>query len=646
MNGENKTLEQLVLLKEDLLKEINNIQENFEGYNKKENLKKILSLNNEKLELILTEDKLKKDLGFIQNKLNLINRKIDNLSSDGLNRILSAIEKQRFYFLKNKPKVILDIKTGAMITNLDYIDDANKSYNLYFIDDREKVEKKINNLELEGHTNWDFLDEKYLEELIRNNNFYLHKYLNSGFWLCKNNNVIKGMNQTGYTYNNVKACIIACSYDLSDENYKINMKDDNKIYTKEEKLKISLNLFIENSLEPIFENDEITRLYKSMYLEKPILLKKLNEIEKQIDEIKKEVVLSSVFDYNKILLKYDIKKIDNSIIKYYKSIQLWIDELIKEINYFEDKKLNIINEFNIYKLKILENYKEDTNLSKKENLLLKNRKLFLRKNIDLGMNNIKNKLLLVKNQADSLESRIEDINNSENSIELLAYLEEEKRASFNFIAENTANIIKKALLKVEYFENNKDFINKIINLESKWSENYILFKTKYKEEFKYLNEKNNIEKVVYMSWFKDWRYKRYISEKSFTKLIEQNIEKFGGIALEVIDILQKYNENIDNFYKNERKNIYQKYRFILGGEIKENLDVEKELNKIICEFQNDLKNILIKLNKSEDKIFLFNLENYLINSKENEELDLEESDYFNNISQNSTNKFINLKETI
>ena len=266
MNGENKTLEQLVLLKEDLLKEINDIQENFEGYNKKENLKKILSLNNEKLELISTEDKLKKDLGFIQNKLNLINRKIDNLSSDGLNRILSAIEKQRFYFLKNKPKVILDIKTGAMITNLDYIDDANKSYNLYFIDDREKVEKKINNLELEGHTNWDFLDEKYLEELIRNNNFYLHKYLNSGFWLCKNNNTIKGMNQTGYTYNNVKACIIACSYDLSDENYKINMKDDNKIYTKEEKLKISLNLFIENSLEPIFENDEITRLYKSMYL--------------------------------------------------------------------------------------------------------------------------------------------------------------------------------------------------------------------------------------------------------------------------------------------------------------------------------------------------------------------------------------------
>ena len=142
MKKENQSLEQLILLREDLLKKINKIQETCEGSDNEENSKKILD----------------------------------------------AIDKQRFYFFKNKPKVILDIKTGAIITNLDYIDDIDKTYNLYDYSHTKEIKERIDNLELEGYTKWNFLDKEYLEELIKNKDFYLQKYFESGYWVCKSNN--------------------------------------------------------------------------------------------------------------------------------------------------------------------------------------------------------------------------------------------------------------------------------------------------------------------------------------------------------------------------------------------------------------------------------------------------------------------------
>ena len=596
MKKENQSLEQLILLKEDLLKKINKIQETCEGSDNEENSKKILD----------------------------------------------AIDKQRFYFLKNKPKVILDIKTGAIITNLHYI---NETYYINNGESKELVER-IDSLKLEGYTKWNFLDQEYLVELIENKDFYLDKYLESGYGVCKNNDgYICGVYiyDTSYYDYDVPAHMIACSYELASEDYEINIEDDNKVYTKEEKLKMSLNLFIKNDLEPIFEDDEITNLYKSMYIEKPILLEKLNEIEKQIDELKTEVVLSSTFDYNTILLNYDIKSIDNSIIKYYKAIQSWIDDLFTKLQHFEDAKWDTIREFNICGLELSKRYEENPNLDQKENLLLKNRQAFLRKNLDIGMNNVKNKLLLVKNQADNLESRIEDINDSENSIELLADLEEEKRASFNFIAENTANIIKNTLLKVEHFETNKNFIKNIINLETKWRENYKVFKIKDKDELKFLSEEDGIEEAIYMSWFEDWKNKRYILEESFTKLIEYSIKTSKIIALDTLNILEKYSKNIDDFYKNERKNIYQKYAFVTGGDIQEKLEVESELYKKTSKFQSDLQNIIFKLDNVEDRIFLLKWSNSIIDLQVDEVLYFVRDKELNKISETILNQFADLK---
>ena len=60
---------------------------------------------------------------------------------------------------------------------------------------------------------------------------------------------------------------------------------------------------------------------------------------------------------------YDIEAINNSIIKYYKAVISWIDDLIQKLDYFQEQKKDIITEFNKIGLKLSKKYEENPNLS-------------------------------------------------------------------------------------------------------------------------------------------------------------------------------------------------------------------------------------------------------------------------------------------
>ncbi|MEG2057995.1 MAG: hypothetical protein RRZ84_08855, partial [Romboutsia sp.] len=580
-------------------------------------------------------------------------------------KILDAIKNQRWYYFKNKPKVIMDRDTALLWVNPNYFNYLKENNSCYTI---EEARELANYLSIDDYSSWQIPNRIQFDILVEDKSVPFYTGPNkeileySGVILNINNQLDYIWTDDNYPQTKIRlavirsgsAVLILSSREITYEDYKNNISPNNKVYTEIEQLQFTLNIFINNGLEPIFDDEEITQLYKKIYFEKPSLIKKLNTIQEEIDSLQEVSLLSSTFDYNTILINYDINSIDSSIIKYYEAIQSWIDDLISKLQYFEDAKWDIIKEFNVCGLKLSRKYEDNVKLNEEENLLLKNRQVFLRKNIDLGMSSVKTKLLSVKNQADVLESRIEEINDSENSITLLAELEEEKRASFKFIAENTANIIKNALVKVEYFEANKDFVTNIINSESKWSENYKVFKTKDNEELKSLSEEDGIEEEVYMSWYQDWRNKKYILESSFTELIKQGIKKSIVSVVkdnneskymieEVINILETYSENIDTFYKNERKNIHQKYAFVLGGEIQEKLEAESELYKITSKFQSDLQNIIFKLDSVEERIFLLKWAEEIIDLQVNEVLYFVKDKDFNKISETILNQFADLK---
>lgn len=122
------------------------------------------------------------------------------------------------------------------------------------------------------------------------------------------------------------------------------------------------------------------------------------------------IITSSTLNIKELLKDYNIDEINNSIILYCKSINKWIDNLFDIINKFMEQE-EILSSDVLYKAKT--------------------------------------KLISFKSQATTLEDRVNKINESENSLVLLGELEQEKRASFKLIAENSFDIVQKALREVE-----------------------------------------------------------------------------------------------------------------------------------------------------------------------------------------------------
>lgn len=649
--------------REKVLEDIKNI-EVLEGIGNANNSLEIAALNLEKSKVHSKINQLSDKLYGLRLQLDGINQKINNLSGSAIDKILEAINEQRWYFFKNKPKVLMDKYTGLLWANLNYFPyckEGGYSYSYDFSECRSILE----NLNLNEFKNWRVPTSYELWYMIEDKTF---PFKEGGFWKIKNyypwfvyyNNQIKGKDLGCTSANsdigNYDSCLLPCNDSITYDDYKENVSENNPIYTERERLQLTLNLFVDNDLWPVFNNENITELYKKIYLEKPKLLEQLSEIQSQIDEIEEQnknkiKLLSAEFDYTKLLVNYNIDEINNSIIKYYKAVISWVDGLIERLDYFQEQKSEMIKEFNKIGLKLSQKYQENPNLNQRENDLLKERQKFFKKNFELGMNDVTKKLLSYKKQAQDIEDRIDDINEGNNGISELAELENEKRASFSFIAENTANIVKNALIKMDYFEKNKDFAVAAINLWDKWSMDYKVLKTTYKEDLKNNCEKEDIEEEVWMKWFEDWCNTRFVIEQQFMPLIKEGLngnfeaEKNGVVIIEdVVALLDEYKKKVDNFYKNDRSAIYVNYVFAANGELQEKFETELKLYKISSEFQKKLQDIIFSLEKNENKIFLINWANNLIDLPVDEIINFVQLNNLDSIPQNVLNQFIELKK--
>ena len=657
------SIEVLEMQRTKILDDIRKI-EILEGVENESNSLEMSELNLEKAKVNSQINELSNKLCGLRLQLDGINQKINNLSGSAIDKILEAINEQRWYFFKNKPKVLMDKYTGLLWANLNYFPyckEGGYSYSYDFSECRSILED-LNLNEFKSWrvpTNyelWDMIEDRTFP-FQEGNNWRIKKY--NCYFVDYNNQIkgkyleISGANSSIDTYN---SCLIPCNDSVTYNDYENNVSENNPIYTEKERLQFTLNLFVDNDLWPIFNDENITELYKKIYFEKPKLLDQLSEIQSQIDEIEEQnknkiKLLSSEFDYTKLLVNYNIDEINNSIIKYYKAVISWVDGLIERLDYFQEQKSEMIEEFNKIGLKLSQKYQENPNLNQRENDLLKERQKFFKKNFELGMNDVTKKLLSYKKQAQSIEDRIDDINEGNNGISELAELENEKRASFSFIAENTANIVKNALIKMDYFEKNKDFAVAAINLWDKWSMDYKVLKTTYKEDLKNNCEKEEIEEEVWMKWFEDWCNTRFVIEQQFMPLIKEGLngnfeaEKNGVVIIEdIVALLDEYKKKVDNFYKNDRNAIYVNYVFAANGELQEKFETELKLYKISSEFQKKLQDIIFSLEKNENKIFLINWANKLIDLPVDEIINFVQLNNLDSIPQNILNQFIELKK--
>ena len=590
-------LQNLMSEQDEVLAKIRDIEANCEGVENENNAKRISQLNLKYAQISASKSELASKLSVLNKELSSINEEIRKLSGKGVERLLEAIKGQRWFFIKNKPNVLFDKNTGILWANLDYYPYETQRISTIDLFDFDGIEgfrlPKVTEL-------WDMIEDKTFP--FKEGQYW--KIKNTYYWSVSNN-CYKDLNYSGYSVNgNSIRNILPCSSILVDNTeYVNNISSNNHVYTETERLQFTLNIFVENKLLPIYKNDEISKLHKEIYFEKPILIERLAQIQKDIENLQTEVLLSSTFDYNTILSKYNTEEIDTSIIKYYKAVQSYINELLQKVESFEKAKEDIVNQYKIYTDKLLIPYEVNKNLSTEENNLLKNRKNFLKNKIDLTMNDARQRLLLVKNQADDIEQRIDQINKSLSSMSLLSTLESENRASFSFIAENSANIVKKSLLKIEHIEKHELLISNIIELESIWQSSYKTLKIEGLKNLEKSYAKEKIDQETLINYYNQWCNSRFILEKLFTNIIKISIEKSISTSIElnnepryivneILNILGSYKEDIDNFYN----------KGIIKNKTEES--IQNDLSKINETFKLKVEDIMSNIDDQQTKTLL------------------------------------------
>lgn len=604
-------------------------------------------------------------------------REIEGSGND-VETILEAIKNQRWYFIKNKPKILFDRNTGLIWANLhtfNYLDKDGYNYNLDNVDDIiNNYSFGFGGFRVPAHDElWQAVADKTIPFHTGSSNNW--RLFNCRYCDCKykGKTCIKWLDKGGDTDNifdlekyGIRAgasfssdiiggstALFPCSdYLIQNSDYQEKVKPGNPVYTEKERLQFTLDLFTQNELLPVFNDEAITELYKKLYFEKPKLVEQLQELENQIKQLQTVTLLSSEFDYTALLAKYDIKAIDASLIKYYQAVQQWCRELMEKVDYYEEQKASVIKDFNLISLKLSKKYEANSNLTEAENTLLCDRQHFFQKNFSLGMNSVKTKLLAVKKQADALEYRIDEIDEGENSLRELAELEQEKRASFAFLAENTAKIIKNALRKIEYFEANHTFVMNAINIWENWTEGYRVFKTTYKEDMKHDCEDDGIEEEIWSAWYQDWQQLRYAIELKMQPVIERglcgsmptNKEVKTSVPEQLIHILDEYKKQIDKFYKEERKGIYQKFAFQAGGDLQEKFETESSLYKFVAMLQSELQDIIFNCKNAEDRVWILNWANSLLDIQIDEVLKFVANNDLQKISHTILDEFAALKQ--
>lgn len=649
-------LENLKARQQELLDKIHALEEQYEGIENEYNAKKIQELNKMQAQLIGNQNDLKQQLQSVQEKLKTINNEIDKLSSTVTDRILEAIKNQRWYFFKNKPHILMDKTTGILWANLDYFPYKKEHDYCYTLDEAKSL---VNNYSIDGIDDWQIPTFEVFKQMIYDKTFPFKQGDNwrikwNFSWFCYiNNSSNNKINLDNFNTTSGISWILPCNYSLiQDSEYEKNISEDNNIYTEKERLQFTLDLFRENELLPIFDDAEITDLYKKIYFEKPRLLQALREIETQLAQCEEVKTITANFDYTTLLNKYDIASIDKSIIKYYEAVQKWIDELMEYLADFEQQKEKVIQDCNQIGLQLSATYKDDSNLTEAENELLKNRQYYFKDKLALGMDKVKANLLKVKQQADDIEYTINEIDDGDNAIYELAQLEKKERASFALIAENTAKIVNKALQKIDFFEHNRDFIVKAVEVWSKWNEDYKVFKTKQYEELKHSCEEDDIEAEVWQKWYEDWQKLRFTIEEKLQPMIARGLkgdietkeEQETPIIMQAIYVLNDYKIAVDNFYLEERKNIYQQYVFQNCGDLQEKFEVEKELYARTVNLQKALQNIIFNCKKEADKIFILRWIDNLIDIQINEIIQFVADNNLEQISQEVLNEFAKLKQ--
>ena len=650
-----KEYKELLKQREALLAQIKQIEES-EGFSGDSKANKLRKLEQEKQQLLDELEELTKKSMIVNGRLAEISNDLLKTQSSGTEKILKAIEQQRFYFFRNKPNIMFDRNTGLLWANLDTFDYSNNRAGY-------KRNVKTEAIVIDGINDWQIPTTDELNGFRSQGNRFIDSNNNiqgyafvlavSGSTRCYWYNY-----DTIYCEENIydvlmpKYILVPCCRKLMTKNdYAAKANPKSQILTDMEKARLTLDLFIAEGLQPTFNDRMITDLFHKIFVTKPQLMSQLKEMDELLATMERKVQLTTDFDYLPLFAKYDVKAIDKSVIKYYQAVQQWTGEMLGRLESYEQENMKMIAELNAVSIKLSQKYVHNDKLTEEENLLLEKRQSYCQRNIAMGVATVKRQILSLKKQADAIEERLDIIDDGDCAIVQLGKLEKEPRVSFALLAENTARIIKNALKKMDYFRNHQAFIGAAVEAWESWSKDYLRFKTASFEQLRNLCQEDGVDDEVWQQWCRDWQRMRLQIEGKLLPLLARGLEGEISVIEEVptsvieqlLMILSDYKQNIDKFYLEDRKGIYQNFVFQAGGDLQDKFESELRLYRYTTKLQSDLQKVIFNCKETEDRMFILNWASDLLDIQINELLDFVADKDLQKISEKVLTDFSELR---
>lgn len=299
-----------------------------------------------------------------------------------MERILQAIESQRWFFFANNDKILFDSRTALTWANFSHFTWWHKTSisalyagcridHYYYGNSYEEVKdliSKQNSQKFGGFSDWRIPAPDELWNMIEDKSF---PFGLDFYWCINKNGNLAGKNLDINGANNgistsTGVYVLPCSSALVPQYFSATPKE-------------IFDIFKANELIPIFDDKEINELYKKILTEPP--------------QYKKS---TSSFDCQSILERFDVEAVDKSAIRYYEAVLSVVDELLATLP--ENDTSEVVAEK-------------------------------------------KRKLSFVKDQAETFFKRLDEINTGYDSICELAKLEAMPRPSFAFLVESLTRII-------------------------------------------------------------------------------------------------------------------------------------------------------------------------------------------------------------
>lgn len=549
-------------------------------------------------------------------------RQIDDKGTEG---ILEAIGKQKWIYFKNKPSIVMDRDTGIVWNHNDGELPFSQNRSFY---SKVELEHALEMEELDGVTGWEVPS---LEEC--------------GMIAVENSFTTKALEYTGFTHFSVRTKegtallrdssvsltharedgsghLLIRSTSLTYPEYAEKVSPYNLQLNEKSKLQLTLDLFVEHELFPEFNDSEANEQFKLYFVRKPELMARLDRNNEKMPTVEAEYILaqenmmfSSTFDDRRITAPFNFDEIGRSPLAYSRAVQRLTDGFLEKLNFFEKNNQKSVDEFIAATQDLKVSYEPSPYLSPGENNLLATRQVFFQKNFLLNVEEIRGHLLGIQKQGKMLEERIEGALFEENSLQVLALIEEEKRVSFKFLVENISNSVRGGLKKIEFYQAEESFIQSALFMWKSWSEAYILFRKTANKQMRVACANLNVDDLTSNQWQDAWQKNRYAIEKTLLPLIEFTLkgkllrrEKTGhSIVEKIFAWLTAYRDAVDQFYLVTQVGIYAKVKNASDGNAQLDIQRVREFYIVTAQFFEKYSELIFECDGTEERKFMLSL---------------------------------------